>query len=216
MLPGKRSLLVALVLVACSTGGLEPAAMIEAGDLVPYRTLSRQDFKGVDPPPALAAYRDRLGAATCGLILPADKAQIRARRTSGGAVEVVVTNLSFVAKMDRSCSWWNDRQDSQTEEYVLEHEQIHFALFELEVRRLNAELRRTDGQLRATAATAQQAQSATQNKMRALLQDAQARALERSRQFDEDTSMSLNVEKQREWRDRVAQELARPADRAAP
>ncbi len=154
-------------------------------------------------------HRERLGATTCGLILPGDEAQAKARRTSDGAVEVSIANLRFVAKMDRSCSWWNDRQDSQTEEYVLEHEQIHFALFELEARRLNAELASTDEQLRSTAPTAEEAQSATQSRLGALLQDALGRALERSRQFDEDTSMSLNVEKQREWLERIARELAR-------
>ena len=186
---------------------------MDAADLVPYRTLSRRDFQGAEPPPALLPYRETLGAVTCGLILPGDEVEAKARRTPEGAVEVSITNLSFVAKMDRSCSWWNDRHDSQTDEYVLEHEQIHFALFELEVRALNAELASSDEQLRATAATAEAAQSATQNRLRALLQAAQGRALERSRHFDEDTSMSLNVEKQREWRERIALELARTAER---
>ena len=35
-------------------------------------------------------------------------------------------------------AWWNDKIASEQPAYVLEHEQIHFAIFELEARALNA------------------------------------------------------------------------------
>ena len=43
-------------------------------------------------------------------------------------------DLRFRAQMDRKCSWWNPKDLGFPQEYILEHEQIHFALCELGAR----------------------------------------------------------------------------------
>jgi len=58
--------------VACSTlpeyaapkGRLIDPAILDTADVIAYRTLTRADFKGEQPPAEFAAYDDRVGAAT--------------------------------------------------------------------------------------------------------------------------------------------------------
>jgi hypothetical protein len=178
---------------------------VEAKDLIPYRELVREDFRGTGPPAPYAPYRDEVGAATCGLISP--ELQIRARR-AGEEYEGYVENLRFTALMDRECSWWNEDNDADPEDYVLQHEQIHFALFELAARRLDADASEIASHLRARGATPRLAMEATEARLRELLEDTARELLARSQAFDEDTSLSLDREAQREWADRVERELA--------
>ena len=145
-----RCLQLALALLGCSrlpdsaapSGGLVDPASVDLSDAIPYRTLTRADFKGTQAPAPFAAVADRVGAATCGHVLttPDTQLEIVGEGVQGGAMNyrVQVRKLRFLALMDRSCSWWNDGVAAFAPEYVLEHEQIHFALYELGARRLNA------------------------------------------------------------------------------
>jgi hypothetical protein len=48
--------------------------------------------------------------------------------------------------MNRDCSWWNEKATMDAA-YVLEHEQIHFALTELGARSLSANAAQIAGEL---------------------------------------------------------------------
>lgn len=221
----KRSLLVALALgIASVLSGRAPAQPNDVapvgkltregpppdGDLVPYGTLARSDFRGAAPPPQFAGSSDRLGAATCAYILSAPDARVELRRVQDGdalVYEATPVGLAFSARMDRACSWWNPIQRALPPEYVLEHEQIHFALFEIEARRLDARA----GEIAEAAITLgdvpEEAAAASQEAVEDRLREALRAVLERNAAFDEDTSFGYEPERQRAWHERVTREL---------
>jgi hypothetical protein len=143
--------------------------------------------------------------------MPEGGGSFEARPVSGEGsteYEVYPVELRFVAMMDRGCSWWNEANDTQPPEYVLEHEQIHFALFELEARRLNSRSEEIRRRLRRRGGTIEEASAAVQAELEGALGEALERVLERSIRLDEETSMSYDAERQREWAVRVEKELA--------
>ena len=134
---------------------------IDMSDVVPYGALTRADFKATAPPQPFAANADRLGAATCCYIVVAPGARIMNRevRSPSGPVRysASVSQVRVRAQMDRRCSWWNPKNVGLPQDYILEHEQIHFALCELEARRLNASLRELTSTLSVTEQSPQAA-----------------------------------------------------------
>jgi hypothetical protein len=103
--------------------------------------------------------------------------------------------------MDRRCSWWNPRELGVPEAHVLAHEQIHFALFEVEVRRMNASIEGIQSRIEATTANPFTAWSRARENLEELLEERTATILARSRKFDEDTSFgSKRVQQERWWR----------------
>jgi len=184
----------------------------DGADVIYYRALKRSDFRGANPPSDMAPYRDRLGATTCAYIVTTAETQVFVRpvRTPGGSVlyEATPKDLGFRAEMDRSCSWWNSQQSTLKTDYVLEHEQIHFALFELEARRLNAEIDRVSVSLKSTDSTLQGARQGVQSRLEHVLSESLRGVLARSHAFDEETSMGYRPEQQKAWLRRVEFELS--------
>jgi hypothetical protein len=182
-------------------------------DLIAYRQLERADFRGTQPPPRFLAYAERIGAATCAFVLTARNSQVLARevRQSNGTIRwhASVFSLGFEARMDRSCSWWNSDMEALPPDYVLQHEQIHFALVELEARRLNADLLQIAERVKVTGATRDEVGRLANRGLRAVLEASKENIVEISREFDEDTSMGHKPEQQAVWTLRVEAELAR-------
>ena len=116
--------------------------------------------------------------------------------------------LRFRTEMDRSCSWWNTRYVGLSERYILEHEQIHFALFEIEVRALNASLWEVDAYHDGISRSPEAAAEALQVKVKAHLKTRMRKVLELSREFDNYTSMGQHPEEQAKWWKLVQAELA--------
>lgn len=189
---------------------------IDMSDVVPYRTLARADFRAEAPPAQFAANADRLGAATCCYIVVEPGARITSRevRSESGPVRhrASVSELSVRAQMDRRCSWWNPKDTGLPRDYILEHEQIHFAICELEARRLNASLREFTSTLGVTAESAQAAARLVESRVNEKIQAQSIALTARSRDFDEDTSLGHKPEAQKRWWARVQAELAATAD----
>ena len=78
------------------------------------------------------------------------------------------TRLRFFAQMDRNCSWWNPGEVGLPDDYILEHEQIHFALFELEARRLNESAAEIGEAVSVTADSKEEAARGAQEQLTAL------------------------------------------------
>lgn len=190
---------------------------VDLSDVISYRTLERADFKAEHAPPEFGEVADRLGAATCGYLIttPDTQGWIEPWRSHGGKIVYRVTprHLGFFAQMNRRCSWWNPKDIGLPQAYILEHEQIHFALFELEARRLNASKQEIEARLGVTAARSEAA--AREAFQRQLVEQIQARMqdiLARSVAFDEDTSMGHNPTQQKRWWELVQSELAATSD----
>ena len=207
--------LVALLLACASSlpeyarpkGEIASREAVNSANLIAYRTLTREDFAAARPPPQIRGHRDSLGAATCGLVRPSADSQI-AVVLSNGSFKATIPRLRFEARMDRDCSWWNPDFERAPPEYVLQHEQIHFAIYELGARRLNARAKRIAASLASHGDTAQEAATEVERKFQRVIRDGLDQILDRSQAFDEDTSMSRNAKRQAEWGRRVDAELA--------
>jgi hypothetical protein len=124
----------------------------------------------------------------------------------GGGYVAIVRGAEFAAYLDPNCSWWNPETDFPAK-YVLQHEQIHFAFFEIEARRLNASQSQLDTRLRTQGATPEEATKSARREFDKLIREAHARVVARSNRFDSEVSMTMDPERQQEWADRVEAEL---------
>jgi len=174
-------------------------------DGIRYRAVTRADFRAAEPPDALGPDAARMGAYTCGAVLAEEPIAIRIEPI-GGRWVARAPDLVVYAEMDRSCSWWNEKLvDAQPPAYILQHEQIHFALFELAAREMQARGRA----LVADGDSAVAARDAFQNALQEMQREVGASLLRRSTDFDRDTSGVHEPDAQQRWYDRVHAELAR-------
>jgi len=184
---------------------------LEGGDLIRYRKLTRDDFRGAAPTGPAAEHADKVGAQTFALVKhdPGVGFSGKETRLGNGKKRIVgkVQKLRFRAWMDRSRSWWNPKSSGTPEGYVLEHEQIHFALVELESFTMNADGRKLM-QRTFESDDEKELQSDIEEEIDDIVKAGMKRLLETSRDFDEDTSARYDPKKQGEWRARVERELA--------
>jgi hypothetical protein len=186
-------------------------------DLVGYRRLVPGDFRASAPPAAARAEAEQLGAASCTLLVP-DPLRMTAtprKHGAGWVYDARPDRLRFRAVFDRGCSWWN-RAAPLPSDYVLQHEQIHFALTEIRARRLNAREPALRARVTASAPTAQAAIEASRRAVEALLAEETRAHLARSDRFDADTSGHVDRAAQGRWAALVERELAELAANAAP
>jgi hypothetical protein len=183
----------------------------QGGDLIRYRTLSRADFRGTAPSGPAADHADKVGAQTFSIVKHDPGVGFAGKQTTepNGEKRIVgkIENLRFRAWMDRSRSWWNPKPGGAPESYVLQHEQIHFALVEIEAGVMNEEgkklMKRTfesddDEELQADVEAA----------INSIVKEGMERLLETSRDFDEDTSARYDPKKQSQWWHRVRRQLS--------
>ena len=219
----------ASLLLGCATlpeyaapkGGVVDAGKLDSTDVISYRQLTRADFRGTQAPPEFAPVAARVGAATCGQVrtTPDTAFLINWRQAAPNAEKrhwVQVKKLEFMALMDRHCSWWNEKAASRAPAYVLQHEQIHFALYELGARKLNASVDAISRDMTAEGSSQQAVQDRAQKALNAALQKATDELLERNRDFDQDTSLGYRPDRQRAWLRTVTQELAETEAFASP
>lgn len=224
----KRALLV-VALVGCSTlpeyaapkGGVVEAGKLDSTDVIGYRQLTRADFRGTHAPPEFARVADRVGAATCGQVRTTSDTTffIKWRQETPSSEKlhwVEVKKLSFMALMDRRCSWWNDKAAARAPDYVLQHEQIHFALYELGARKLNASVDALKRDMTAEGDSQAEVEARAQRALNDALLKATEDLLERNRDFDEDTSLGYRPDRQRAWLQRVNEELSATQQHASP
>ena len=229
----RRSLALLAAIACLAAGGSGPlpdyatpkarplgASDRASSDVISYRTLTRSDFRATRPPPEAREHAQAMGAATCALVLPASELRIAGHPMQGSDGRVryrgSIRGLAFRAVMDRSCSWWNAAARSPPPGYVLEHEQIHFALAELAARGLNARAASLmEGFRFESPDSGALASSATRYVEDAIRQAMQA-LVERNAAFDRDTSLRYEPDKQAVWRQRVEAELRDSHRYAAP
>jgi len=177
-------------------------------DAITYRRLARTDFKGEHHP---SGRDERARATTCLRVQwRIDEQSVQyeyAESEDGGrVVNVKAKNPVFQAYMDRSCSWWNPKSTGLGQFYLLEHEQIHFAFYEIAARRWNKEIDSIEFQIKAGDQQAMR-QDMISNINR-FLEPRYAALNKRNLEFDKDTSMAYRPKKHKRWLDTVRQELS--------
>jgi hypothetical protein len=179
-------------------------------DVITYRLLTRQDFKADSLSPEANPYAKKIGAMTCARISTTPDTGFVSREvlTAAGErrVEARFRRLGFAAMMDRRCSWWNPNEALPTD-YVLQHEQIHFAITELKARELDAQAPDLVKKFAVSAASHEEARAMIRAELERLLQEAMAALSERQRDFDEATSGKYDPKAQQQWLETVVREL---------
>jgi hypothetical protein len=204
--------LALLLAVACAGSDLQQGAVritaesLAGQDLIGYRALRPSDFRAPKAPPEVLASKHTVGGYTC-LTLVHD-GPIFVDRVPGSAerYRAELVEVRFRAYMNRTCSWVNP-QAPLPPEYVLEHEQIHFGIWELQARRLNARPDAIRREVIAVAASDTAAVEAAKAKLAALLERALDELRERNLAFDRETSLGYFPDRQKRWRQRVGAEL---------
>jgi hypothetical protein len=180
------------------------------GDLIPYRTLTRADFRGIAPSGPAAQHADKVGAQTFALVKhdPGVGFEGKERRLPNGdrEIEGKVQRLFFRAWMDRSRSWWNPKPGQAPDGYVLQHEQIHFALVQIQAGKMNEE-GRSLMQRTFEGDSSETIQKDIEEAINEIVKEGMEHLLERSLEFDEDTSGRYEPGKQNDWYQRVQREL---------
>jgi glycine cleavage system protein P-like pyridoxal-binding family len=120
-----------------------------------------------------------------------------------GAIE----HLAFEAVMLPDRSWWSPKIPAKKRRYVLQHEQIHFALAELTARRLTIDAPKWVSDVLVIEPTAQKVRAELDRQIKDRVDAAMEASLKRQGEFDEDTSLFFSPKRQQWWSRRVEEEL---------
>jgi len=184
------------------------------GEGFTYRPLTIDDFRAASLPEEYDRYDHHINAHSCISIRPAPESQ--ARITQGiyqGQSFFVgsIPKVSFQAVFVPGCSWWSPEVPEQRKAYVLQHEQIHFALAELSARQLTRQAREELKDYLAINNSYREVQAELAAKLASMARAAMETSFDEHTDFDEDTSLFYDPRAQREWLEDVELRLAETA-----
>ncbi len=172
-----------------------------------YRLLAIDDFQAEMLPPDVQQYHESINARSCLTIRPSNNTSARIGEVSYYGSPIWVgqfRHISFEALFIPSCSWWNEKVSQKKIDYVLQHEQIHFAIAELSARRATTELGMKMKDYTAVGGThtevAEELNRVLLDSVHQLLES----DLEIHTEFDEDTSMFFDQDRQTSWYEKLA------------
>ena len=207
-----------VLLSGCS--GLPDYAMPRAGfkindpeilkDAVTYRRLTRSDFKAAALTEDMAMHADSIGAHTCVIIRPTKDSKYtihRARFRGVWTYYGTIQRIRFEAVMLPRCSWWNPAIPSRRHAYVLQHEQIHFAISELAARQLTEGVRQKAKSFLSIHPTSLEVREEINATIQSWIREVNEESLAEHTRFDQDTSMYPNPRAQRWWFDQTVEKL---------
>ena len=183
---------------------------VDSADVIGWRPLRRSDFLGERPPGAFGTSDVRPVAVSCAYVVATPEARIFPLPVADAEADVAfqarIEGLAFRALLSRSCSWWNPA-NTVSPAYVLQHEQIHFDLFEITARRLNRDLPGLLHVMDVRGPTVDAVVDAAQR----YVQTALSRALQETgalnQKFDLESSFGIQPQRQSGWRLRLDRDL---------
>ena len=110
--------------------------------------------------------------------------------------------------MNRSCSWWNNGKSNESEHHLLQHEQIHFALYEIAARTLIRDIEKMLLVFRPEVNSPEEARIKADEFVRKILQSTLSQLQKRNALFDKDTSFGIDHKRQVRWLKQIREELA--------
>ena len=216
----KRSLLLAITLLGLLSGcaGLphyaQPHISPIVGPLpenvVTYRDLNRKDFQAMSLPDHIKEYSKRLNAHTAVSIRPVSQSKYIVSSTYYNGHKVYsgyVEQLVFEAVMIPDRSWWNLDAPKNRERYILQHEQIHFALMERSARKLTEKAAAESASLIAFDSSYDAARKSLVEIVGNMIKESQLLSLHEHTMFDEETSQFYSPKDQQRWYDEVTKWL---------
>ena len=177
-----------------------------------YRPLTIQDFRATSLPPGYIQYDHHINAHSCITIRPSRGLKVRitqgvyeGRSSYVGSFSQVTFEAIFVP----ACSWWNPDVAKNRKAYVLQHEQIHFALAELAARKLSREAQEELKDYLAINEGYREVQEELNEKIKAMTRASMEASFAEHTAFDEDTSLYHDPRAQRWWLEEVEARLAK-------
>jgi hypothetical protein len=215
------SIALALIPACARLPGYARPRMVQVNDLqktlatgFPYRPLTPEDFRATSASGQLPEHAERINAHAAIQIRVTADSRFRitswdfyGQRYFSGSIE----RLAFEAVMLPDRSWWNPKIQANMRGYVLQHEQIHFALTELAARQLTRDSQKWAADLWVIKSTPQEVQAELAQEIRDRVNAAMEANLKRQAEFDEDTSLFFNPRWQQWWLQRVEDELKQTA-----
>jgi hypothetical protein len=191
--------------------------MVEADELqqapptgFPYRELTPEDFRAAALSEQVSEHAERINAhAAIQIRLTADSSfsitsgDLYGQRYFFGKID----RLGFEAVMLPDRSWWNPKIPANMQGYVLQHEQIHFAVTELAARQLARDSQKWASEILVIKPTPQEVRAELARQIKGRINAAMEANLKRQAEFDEDTSLFHNPRRQRWWSWTVEDEL---------
>jgi len=182
------------------------------GEVIKYRTLTIADFRSFLPPDQIEEHYHKINAHTAVILQLRAGAKIVIERlpatSLGLSYRVYGTDLAFDAVMVPGRSWWNPDVSRKLTGYVLQHEQIHFALMEITARKLNKQLAREKEAFDVFTNDPGEAKKQIVSRVDKMLAQANEQTLRDHTAFDEDTSGIIDRKAQNRWYARVTDQLA--------
>jgi hypothetical protein len=210
------ALLGLILLAGCSRLPAYIQPRVEISDasrnsqVVSYRELTIADFRAPALPKDLISHKHDLNAHTSVAIRTRPEAKYlfsfegsKAGQLRCGHAE----NLGFEAVMLPEKSWWSPTLAADKEAYVLQHEQVHFALMEVAARQLNRRAAVERVQLTACEADAEAVTNRISATIDRWMAESQQETLKQHGAFDEATSRLYALKVQQWWYDRAMKEL---------
>jgi hypothetical protein len=212
-------LLTLTVGAVAQPGRTEVGAALDTADVIIWRQVKRSDFRGDRPPGAFGTGPVRPVAVSCAYVVANPAARIYPVPVTGAEADVAYTaqveGLSFHALLSRSCSWWNPATGISPA-YVLQHEQLHFDMFEVAARRLNRDLPGLLEVMEVRGPTVQSVVDGAQRYVQAALARSLDETAKRNRRFDLETSYGFQLQRQASWRMTLDRDLKNLKVHAAP
>jgi len=175
-----------------------------------YRQLTPEDFRATSLPENLSAHAEGINAqAATQIRVTADSNFSITRRPFLDRIDYSgsINHIAFEAVMIPNNSWWNPKIKAAIKGYVLQHEQIHFALTELAARKLTSDARKWSSNLLIIKQTPQEVHAEIVRQIKDMINSAMKANQKRHLKFDEDTSLFYNPSRQVWWLETVEKEL---------
>jgi hypothetical protein len=179
-------------------------------DTLSYRDLCVADFKSRKLPEDIRAYSHKLSAHTAVSLRTANDAKFIVTRMLLGNNTVflgAIEDLAFEAVMIPERSWWSPNLKKSRYNYVLQHEQIHFALMQVAAQELNDRIKKSPESFIVFEESPEKARKKIQQLIDQLIAGSREKVLKEHIRFDEDTSGKYVPDIQQHWYDEVTGKL---------
>ena len=177
-----------------------------------YRKLTVNDFRDPSLPEHLSEHVKHFNARSRIQIRPSKNSKFIINSSYSNYYDQIIwfgriQSIAFEAVMLPDYSWWNPAVSREKTAYVLQHEQIHFALMELAAQNLTQQAQVDIDAILVVDSSRQGAHGQLMEKITDLIQAGNDEIIKEHTAFDEDTSLYNDPEKQQWWFDRVNDQL---------
>ncbi len=175
-----------------------------------YRPLTLKDFRATSLPKNLSTHGESINAQSAILIrLRADSKFSITPWPLSDQVKYLgsINHLAFEAVIIPDKSWWNPKIKPALTGYVLQHEQIHFALTELAARKLTTDAQKWASDFVVIRQTPREVYNEIVQQIKEKINSALETNQKRHLEFDEETSLFHSPSWQAWWLEEVEEEL---------